>query len=84
MLLREHQQLPLDWAEARGMLMMVLRRQRVTLRDPDLVAANGAAINAGVRGYSARRAPRVERLMLRLRQMLTVLVLSHGGSFMSE
>lgn len=63
------------------MLVMVLRRKRVAFRNANFIAANCAAVDAGVGGNSARREPSVERFVLRLGQVLTVLVLSHDGPF---
>ena len=61
--------------------MVVLRGKGVALRDADLVTADNTTINAGVRGCGPRGYRRVERRVLRLGQMLTMLELSHGGSF---
>ena len=64
-----------------GMLVVVLRRKRVALRNANFIATNCAAVDAGVGSDSARREPGIKRFMLGLGQMLTVLVLSHGGPF---
>ena len=78
---REDQQLPADRPLAGWVLVVVLRRQRVPLGYANLVAAGGAAVDAGVGGGSAGWVQPVEFLMLRLGQILTMLVLSQDGSF---
>ncbi|MBB3197366.1 hypothetical protein [Roseateles terrae] len=59
------------------MLVMVLGRQRMPLRNADLVTADDASIHARVGGKRPRREWGVERLVMGLRQMMTVLVQSH-------
>src|SRR5260221_5162439 len=54
-LLRKYGQLPLDLPRSSAVLMMILRWQRVTLCDPDLVAAPEATIDPWVRGGVSRR-----------------------------
>ena len=61
------------------MLMMILGRQLVVLRDADLIATPGAAIDTGIGGVVPRRKQRIECLVLRLSQILTMFVESQGG-----
>ena len=50
----EDEQLPFDPADTWRMLVVILRRQGVPLRDPDLVATRNASIDAGVVGWRTR------------------------------
>ena len=58
-----HEQLPLDSATPSGMLVMVLWRQRMPLRNANLFPAHNATINAGVRRNDAGRVFLIERVV---------------------
>ena len=61
--------------------MVALRRERVTGRDPDFMAAHGASEDACIRGGGARGVHGVKRAVVVLRQMGRIFVESHLGPF---
>ena len=79
MAVRLHEQLPLDPATPGGMLMMVLRRQRVPLRNANLFPAHNATINAGVRRNDAGRVFLIERVATVLAEVNCVFEGCHRG-----
>lgn len=76
---RLHEQLPLDPATPVGMLMVVLRRQRMTLRDANLLPAHNAAIDAGKRRKIAGRVFLIEDVAVVLVDMDCVFEGCHRG-----
>ena len=80
-LLRVDQQLPLNGTDTRGVLVMVLRRERMPFRNANFVATRCATIDAGIRCCDTGRKQFVISRTLGLGQMLTVLVLSHMAPY---
>lgn len=65
-LLGEDQQLPLDGTASRGMLVVVLWGQRVTLCDPNFVATDCTPVNTCIGRLSARGRQLIEGFVLAL------------------
>lgn len=76
---RLHEQLPLDPSTPGGMLMMVLRRQRMPLRNANLVPAHNATIDAGVRRNVAGRVFLIEHVATVLAEMNCIFEGCHHG-----
>ncbi|CAZ88395.1 conserved hypothetical protein [Thiomonas arsenitoxydans] len=79
MAVRLHEQLPLNPAAPCGMLMMVLLRQRMPLRNANLVPAHNATIDAGVRRNDAGRVFLIECVVTVLAEVDCIFEGCHRG-----
>jgi hypothetical protein len=73
---------PPDGTLRHGVLVMVLRRQRVTSGGNVLAATSQASINAGKRGWSTRTMFTDERVTVALNQICRNFVRSHPHSLL--
>ena len=81
--LREDSQLPLDPTEPGSVLVMILRRQRVSLRNTDLMAASSAPVDTCVGCLNTGIEQNVICRKIFLLKELLVFVLSHFRTFFS-